>query len=152
MHFFRRNVIMADTQVLFWLLIIGILFYLYVDLRLARMKDEMKFNMLVLERVLQNALHGVASHNSNKSNPPKEYPSGWNAPPMAKPMQVQKPSGRPTPVYMVDDILPSKEEMAREIGMPMDHNWAPQPNSDAFDPLNLNGNSFAPLPEDYFKR
>ena|SRR5215203_1739925 len=90
-----------DNQILFWLVVIGILFYFYIDIRMNKFKEEMKWHLMYMEQIYK--LHMATkddptllqSKTTRESFAPIQQPTQWND----------------KRIQFINDNVPSKEEM-----------------------------------------
>lgn len=106
----------ADTQTYFWLLIIGVLFYFYVDVRINKVRDEMRWHLMYMEQIYRTSFsqnHGNPQQQQSIehfSSPAEQWATG-------KCVKMTSPPDVPQErrVRFVDDVLPTQEEISAGI-------------------------------------
>lgn len=108
----------GDRITLFWVLVVGILMYLYVDIRMEKMKQDMAMQMYMFERALQRAI----MHSVNSTS--KQVGTTTSRSTTSLPSQSQSQSQSQSSVVdswdvptvvdenqFIDDIVPTRAEL-----------------------------------------
>lgn len=98
-----------DNQTLFWLLIIGILFYFYVDIRINKLRDEMRWHLMYMEQIYRNSLGSASTLSSLTKRRENFVPvDHWNTPRVVVNKSLPQEERK---VKFVEDQVPTKEEL-----------------------------------------
>ena len=96
---------MADNVTLFWVLVVGILAYLYVDVRIESMRKDMMAQMYMFERAFQHAVRtGQGKLNVLEERQPpqqRQVIDHWAV--------TERPTHEET--KFIDDIVPTRAEL-----------------------------------------
>jgi hypothetical protein len=131
-----------DNQTLFWLLIIGVLFYFYVDIRINKIRDEMKWHLMYMEQIYRNSIgrdlpNSTATTKRRENFAPVDH---WNTPRVVVNSSIQEDERK---IKFVHDQVPSKEELDLALNEALG-------NTGMMSPLNNGQNgepaAFAPVP------
>jgi hypothetical protein len=115
-----------EGRILFWILVVGVLLYLYTEQQIRKLKDEMEFQLFVYERVLKDIMQQSRSNNSiSPASKPQRMPDpkltyqGWQGNHTAESANDDDD--------FLDKILPTKEDLL-EATIRGEHavQWAPE--------------------------
>lgn len=104
---------MNDSQVLFWVLILSVIFYFYVDVRLSKLREETRFHYTLIENVLKNMIQNSNAPISNswQSSNKGKVVEEWVPPPHPSRDAGIRSSCQSEQALFIDDFVPSREEL-----------------------------------------